>query len=189
MPTIRCFCITYKNQDSSLIHSSKAPPQRKLPAIYLLDSIVKNVGTPYTLFFGKNLYQTFMDVYASVDQRTRHKLEEMLQTWKEPVPGSIDSNPVFPSDVIRPIENALLKARTSALQAHQEQVRRQMGSRGGKPAMPGYRATPTPPNARSPFTQPPYPGTNGVRSVSAYGQQPYQQQQVRNPKPPTWLDI
>lgn len=170
-------------------HIKKAPPQRKLPAIYLLDSIVKNVGTPYTLFFGKNLYQTFMDVYASVDQRTRHKLEEMLQTWKEPVPGSIDSNPVFPSDVIRPIENALLKARTSALQAHQEQVRRQMGSRGGKPPLPGYRATPTPPNARQPFTHPPYPGTNGVRSASGFTQQPYQQPQgtpyaVSTPQPP-----
>lgn len=157
----------------------QAPPQRKLPAIYLLDSIVKNVGTPYTLFFGKNLYQTFMDVYASVDQRTRHKLEEMLQTWKEPVPGSIDSTPVFPPDVIRPIENALLKARTSALQAHQEQVRRQVGSRGARPPGPGYRATPTPPNARQPFPQPPYPGVNGARSASALGQQPYQQHQVR----------
>lgn len=130
-----------------------------------------------------------MDVYASVDQRTRHKLEEMLQTWKEPVPGSIDSNPVFPSDVIRPIENALLKARTSALQAHQEQVRRQMGSRGGKPPVPGYRATPTPPNARQPFTQPPYPGTNGVRSASAFAQQPYQQPQVRVSRPLVRLDV
>lgn len=138
------------------------------------------MGTPYTLFFGKNLYQTFMDVYASVDQRTRHKLEEMLQTWKEPVPGSIDTTPVFPADVVKPIENALIKARTSALQAQQEQMRSQMRSRGGRPPVPGYRATPTPPNARQPFSQPLYPGVNGHRPDSGFGQQPYTQQQVRS---------
>lgn len=123
-----------------------------------------------------------MDVYASVDQRTRHKLEEMLQTWKEPVPGSIDSTPVFPPDVVKPIENALIKARTSALQAQQGQMRAQMRSRGGRPPVPGYRATPTPPNTRQPFNQPPYAGVNGHRPDSAIGQQaPYAQQQVREP--------
>lgn len=124
-----------------------------------------------------------MEVYASVDQRTRQKLEEMLQTWKEPVPGSIDSTPVFPPDVIRPIENALLKARTAALQAQQEQARRQMGSRGGRPPGSSYRATPTPPNARQPFNQPPYqggpyPGANSARPTPAPAQQTYQQRQV-----------
>lgn len=140
------------------------------------------MGTPYTLFFGKNLYQSFMDVYASVDQRTRHKLEEMLQTWKEPVPGSIDTTPVFPSDVVKPIENALIKARTSALQAQQDQMRSQMRGRGGRPPA-GYRATPTPPNARQqPFNQPPYPAMNGHRPDTAAGQQPpYAQHQVRQP--------
>lgn len=143
----------------------------------MLDSIVKNVGTPYTLFFGKNLYQSFMDVYASVDQRTRHKLEEMLQTWKEPVPGSIDTTPVFPSEVVKPIENALIKARTSALQAQQDQMRSQMRSRGGRPPA-GYRATPTPPNARQPFSQPPQAAANGHHPELAFGQQsnPAQQQ-------------
>ncbi|KAF3765807.1 hypothetical protein M406DRAFT_290031 [Cryphonectria parasitica EP155] len=160
-------------------HIKKAPPQRKLPAIYLLDSIVKNVGTPYTLFFGKNLYSTYMEVYASVDQKTRHKLEEMLQTWKEPVPGSIDSTPVFSPDVVRPIENALIKARTSALQVQQEQARSQMRNRGGRP-LPGalHRSTPTPPNARPPFSQPPaHVGINGQRPESAFGQQQYPQPQ------------
>lgn len=122
-----------------------------------------------------------MDVYASVDQRTRHKLEEMLQTWKEPVPGSIDTTPVFPSEVVKPIENALIKARTSALHAQQEQMRTQMRSRGARPPA-GYRATPTPPNARQPFNQPPYTAVNGNRPDSALGQQPsYTQQQVRQP--------
>lgn len=126
-----------------------------------------------------------MEVYASVDQRTRHKLEEMLQTWKEPVPGSIDTTPVFPLGVVRPIENALIKARTSALQAQQQQERNQMRSRGARPP-PGaqYRATPTPPNARQPFSQPPLPAANGRGPGPAFGQQPYPQPQVSSPASP-----
>lgn len=150
--------------------------------MYVLDSIVKNIGTPYTLFFGKNLYSTFMDSYASVNDSTRRKMEEMLKTWKEPVPGSIDKNPVFPPDVVRPIENALIKARTSALHAHQEQMRtqHQLFGRGGRQVAP-HRNTPTPPNARQQFNQPqpPQGGLNGHRPESALGQPAYPQQPVR----------
>ncbi|KAI9670144.1 MAG: hypothetical protein M1817_004481 [Caeruleum heppii] len=118
----------------------QAPPNRKLPALYVLDSVVKNVGTPYTLFFGRNLYQTYMTAYALVDAPIRKKLEEMLKTWKEPVPGSLDPRPVFPPEVTRTIENALIKARTAAVQLQQQQVRAQIG-RSSTP----YRSTPTPP--------------------------------------------
>lgn len=123
-----------------------------------------------------------MDAYASVNDPTRRKMEEMLKTWKEPVPGSIDKNPVFPADSVRPIETALIKARTSALQAQQEQMRtqQQLFGRGGRSSAAPYRATPTPPNARQqPFNQPSYPGANGHRPESALGQQVYQQHQVR----------
>lgn len=152
--------------------------------MYVLDSIVKNIGTPYTLFFGKNLYSTFMDSYASVNDSTRRKMEEMLKTWKEPVPGSIDKNPVFSPDVVRPIENALIKARTSALHAHQEQMRtqHQLFGRGGRQVAP-HRNTPTPPNARQQFNQPqpaPHAAINGHRPESALGQPSYPQHPVRN---------
>ncbi|KAI1506546.1 hypothetical protein F5X99DRAFT_7341 [Biscogniauxia marginata] len=156
-------------------HIKRVAPHKKLPSLYVLDSIVKNVGTPYTLFFGRKLYQTFMDAYAMVDNPTRRKMDEMLKTWKEPVPGSIDTRPVFPPDVVRPIENALIKARTSALQAQQEHMRGQQQLLGrGRPVAPGvpFRETPTPPNARPPPQvhgypgQPPMQGTNGT----PYGQ-------------------
>ncbi len=128
-----------------LLTLCQTSPQKKLPAFYVLDSVVKNVGTPYTLFFGRQLYTTFMEAYALVDNNTRKKMDEMLKTWKEPVPGSMDSRPVFPPEVTRPIENALIKAKTSFVQAHQEHMRR------GRPGMPaGYRETPTPPNAYRP---------------------------------------
>ncbi|KAI9684711.1 MAG: hypothetical protein M1829_000086 [Trizodia sp. TS-e1964] len=106
-------------------HIRTAPPTRKLPALYVLDSVVKNVGTPYTLFFGHNLYQTFMSAYTLVDLPVRRKLEEMLKTWKEPVPGSLDPRPVFSPEVTRSIENALIKARTAAIQLQQQQVKSQ----------------------------------------------------------------
>ena len=95
--------------------------EKKLPAFYVLDSIVKNVGTPYTLFFGRQLYSTFMAAYALVDQPVRRKMDEMLKTWKEPVPGSMDTRPVFPPEVTRPIENALIRAKTSYLQESRSQ--------------------------------------------------------------------
>ncbi|KAJ8131703.1 hypothetical protein O1611_g1924 [Lasiodiplodia mahajangana] len=125
----------------------------------------KNVGTPYTLFFSRKLYQTYMDAYAMVDMATRRKLEEMLKTWKEPVPGSIDTRPVFPPEVVRPIENALIKVRTTTLQQDQERMRNQQQLYGrGRPGqgMP-YRETPTPPGARPPQVH------------TYYGQQPLTQ--------------
>ena len=81
-----------------------------------------------------------MNAYTLVDTPVRKKLEEMLKTWKEPVPGSMDTRPVFPVDVTRPIENALIKARTAAVQLQQQQSRTQTGRVSVPP-----RATPTPP--------------------------------------------
>ncbi|CAK7198933.1 mRNA 3' end processing factor [Sporothrix eucalyptigena] len=142
-------------------HIKKVAPQRKLPALYLLDSIVKNVGTPYTIYFGRGLYSTFMDAYASVDNGTRRKMDEMLKTWKEPVPGSVDPRPVFSPETTRPIENALIKARTSTLQAHHEHMRseQQLLGRGRPTSATPYRETPTPPGQASRpgySQQPPY---------------------------------
>lgn len=129
-----------------LLTLTQTGPAKKLPALYLLDSIVKNVGTPYTLFFGRQLFSTFMEAYALVDNNVRRKMEEMLKTWKEPVPGSIDTRPVFLPEVTRPIENALIKARTSAIQAHQEYARQQQPQGKNRPSPVPFRSTATPPN-------------------------------------------
>ncbi|KAG9618001.1 hypothetical protein KCU86_g13522, partial [Aureobasidium melanogenum] len=50
-------------------HIKTTAPGRKLPALYVLDSIVKNVGTPYTVYLGRNLFSTFMDSYTLVDSQ------------------------------------------------------------------------------------------------------------------------
>ncbi|KAF2097603.1 hypothetical protein NA57DRAFT_41406 [Rhizodiscina lignyota] len=104
-------------------HIRKTRPEFKLPALYVLDSIVKNVGTPYTVYLGRNLYSTFMGAYTLVDPNVRKAMEALLKTWKQPVPESLDTRPVFPSDVTRDIENALIKARTVMLQHQQQQAR------------------------------------------------------------------
>ncbi|KAI1766588.1 hypothetical protein GGR53DRAFT_464262 [Hypoxylon sp. FL1150] len=147
-------------------HIKRAIPQKKLPALYVLDSIVKVVGTPYTVYFSRKLYTTFMDAYASVDQATRRKMDEMLRTWKEPVPGSLDTRPVFSPDITRPIENALLKVRTITLESQQRSQQQLLGR--GRPMNQGtqgmpYRETPTPPNAHA------QPQLNGYPQTSAPG--------------------
>ncbi|KAI0019386.1 hypothetical protein F4780DRAFT_771228 [Xylariomycetidae sp. FL0641] len=161
-------------------HIIRVAPHKKLPSLYVLDSIVKNVGTPYTLFLGRKLYQTFMDSYAMVDMPTRRKMDEMLKTWKEPIPGSIDTRPVFPPDVVRPIENALLKVRTATMQQERARGQQPFMGRGrpmpqgvpqgvpqGMPQTMPYRETPTPPGSRPPShvhgfpAQAPMPMPNG----------------------------
>ncbi|KAI9894796.1 MAG: hypothetical protein M1814_000015 [Vezdaea aestivalis] len=152
-------------------HINSTAPPRKLPALYVLDSVAKNVGSPYPLLFSRNLYHTFMDAYSLVDAPIRRKLEEMLKTWKEPVAGSIDTKPVFPTDVTRRIDNALIKARTAAVQLQQQQARSQqqlLQRRPGTntPPVPiqGWRQTP-PPMRAIPYPGPPehspYPSPAG----------------------------
>lgn len=55
-----------------------------------------------------------MNAYAAVSHPVRRKLEEMLDTWEQPVPGSIDQRPVFAAETIRPIR--------AALQGHRNRV-------------------------------------------------------------------
>ncbi|KAL2891379.1 hypothetical protein HOO65_010737 [Ceratocystis lukuohia] len=135
----------------------KAAPHRKLPALYVLDAIVKNVGTPYTLYLAPKLYSMFLESYATVDSNVRRKMEEMLRTWKQAVPGSIDTRPVFPLEVVQPIEDALMKASASAFQAQQKNMI-------GRPRVVHPRDTPSP-HARiqSPFGPP--PGSGGAFSA------------------------
>ncbi|BEI84132.1 hypothetical protein CcaverHIS002_0407360 [Cutaneotrichosporon cavernicola] len=60
-----------------------APPQGKLPLLYLLDSISKNAGPPYTdEFFARFLPQLYVATYRQVDGVTKNKMVEMLRLWR-----------------------------------------------------------------------------------------------------------
>ncbi|KAL9106926.1 MAG: hypothetical protein Q9227_008112 [Pyrenula ochraceoflavens] len=147
-------------------HIRNAPPARKLPALYVLDSLAKNVGTPYTLYLGHNLYETFMNAYVLVDGSIRKKMDEMLKTWKEPVPGSLDTRPVFPLEKSRQIENALIKARTNALARQQTQTRPQNPQYPGQTqpiALPLYQT----PQPQAASYQPPSIDVGALRSSLA----------------------
>ncbi|KAJ5775936.1 uncharacterized protein N7511_000947 [Penicillium nucicola] len=120
------------------ISSKQTPPPHKLPALYVVDSIVKNIGSPYTLFLGRNMFSIFINAYSSVDPMTRKKLDEMLNTWKQPAPGSLDTRPVFPPELTRNIESALIKARTAALQQQQARGQPDFLSRRGNTTPTGW---------------------------------------------------
>jgi pre-mRNA cleavage complex 2 protein Pcf11 len=149
--------------DVHMLIRNQAPPNKKLPALYVMDSIVKNVGTPYTLYFGRTLFKIFMESYSVVDHGVRRKMEEMLKTWKDPVPGSMDTRPVFSHELVRPIENALMKVRAASMSQQAQ------GAIPGRPrsAMFPNRNTPTPPGMRGyagpagNFQQQPHPYANG----------------------------
>lgn len=168
-----------------MLTRQQTPAHKKLPAIYVLDSIVKNVGTPYTLFFGAQLYKTFMEAYLAVDGHVRRKMEETLRTWKQPVPQSLDDRPVFPPDVTAPIEEALNSARSSAMALQQQTAR--PGYPGRPRGIGNDRATPTPPGMRPGYPMPPnhmlqqqQQQTNGSRPPSA---QPYPPRPSASPYP------
>ncbi|KTG33851.1 hypothetical protein cypCar_00003667 [Cyprinus carpio] len=65
---------------------AKAPAGEKLPVLYLVDSIVKNVGGAYLEVFAKNLVNSFICVFEKVDEVTRKSLFKLRSTWDEIFP-------------------------------------------------------------------------------------------------------
>ncbi|KAF3053719.1 hypothetical protein E8E11_011693 [Didymella keratinophila] len=161
-------------------HIRTTRPEWKLPSLYVLDSIVKNVGTPYTVYLGRNLYRTFMDAYLVVDQATRKAMEGLLRTWKQPVPESMDTRPVFPANVTADIENAVNKIRSVAAQTQPPRPMHALPPR--PPSNVAWRDTSTPPQ-----NLPRYPAPNDPRRPA--GLPPTPQYSAPSPHPPAvWRD-
>ncbi|CUM46378.1 uncharacterized protein AC631_03089 [Debaryomyces fabryi] len=95
----------------------KCLPQYKLFAVYLLDSICKNIGNPYNLLFGSRLYKIFTETYLVVtDTPTRQSLINLFKTWTN---GRTNSGlELFPAKVIQKIEQFIIRA-TSISQTNQ----------------------------------------------------------------------
>ncbi|ORE11595.1 hypothetical protein BCV72DRAFT_94803 [Rhizopus microsporus var. microsporus] len=93
---------------------------QKLPVLYLIDSICKNVGGVYISIFGRNMVNTFLDAYTLSDANVRKSFERLLQTWKNGLPGG---RPVFPRHIIEPIERSIMYIREK--QANQQQQQQQ----------------------------------------------------------------
>ncbi|XP_016845567.1 uncharacterized protein LOC100121761 isoform X2 [Nasonia vitripennis] len=67
-------------------HLQKVRSEIKLPVLYLIDSIIKNVNGSYINLFSKNIVQTFCNVFEKVDESTRARMWKLRQTWSEIFP-------------------------------------------------------------------------------------------------------
>lgn len=65
--------------------------QVKLPMLYLIDSISKNVGAPYTTDLLRPVIpRLYVKTYKEVDGVTKSKMEEMISLWRTSGPGRTD---------------------------------------------------------------------------------------------------
>ena len=61
----------------------------KMPALYLLDSIMKNVGSDYLVVIAKYIIDVFCCVFEIADERSRLALFKLRNTWNEHIGSKI----------------------------------------------------------------------------------------------------
>ncbi|XP_071362024.1 pre-mRNA cleavage complex 2 protein Pcf11 [Trachinotus anak] len=135
---------------------SKAPTTEKLPVLYLVDSIVKNVGGEYLAVFAKNLITSFICVFEKVDENTRKSLFKLRSTWDDVFPlkklyaldvrvNSLD--PAWPIKPLPPTVNASIHVNPKFLKQSEE-------ASSPQPAPPQPAPAPAPVPAPAPAPAP-----------------------------------
>ncbi|KAL0485426.1 pre-mRNA cleavage complex 2 protein [Acrasis kona] len=66
-----------------------AHPSQRLPVIYLMDSIIKNVGEPYITEFSNHLVDTFCLAYENEREEVRGSYMRVLMTWPQLIHAEI----------------------------------------------------------------------------------------------------
>lgn len=56
--------------------------EKKLASLYLIDSIIKNVGGVYIELFESNIANLFCDAFNLCDDKDKEKFIKVLSTWK-----------------------------------------------------------------------------------------------------------
>ncbi|WWC61879.1 uncharacterized protein I303_104464 [Kwoniella dejecticola CBS 10117] len=80
----------------------RALPTQKLPLLYLIDSISKNIGPPYTTHLLPPIIpRLYLRTYREVDGVTKAKMEEMINLWRSGGPGRTE---LYPGGVREQIE-------------------------------------------------------------------------------------
>lgn len=72
----------------------QAPPQGKLPLLYLIDSISKNIGPPFTdTLLPPILPQLYLATYRQVDGVTKSKMADLVRLWRTGGPNGTELYP------------------------------------------------------------------------------------------------
>ncbi|XP_062391907.1 pre-mRNA cleavage complex 2 protein Pcf11 isoform X2 [Sardina pilchardus] len=104
----------------------KAPAAEKLPVLYLVDSIVKNIGGEYLAVFAKNLVTSFICVFEKVEENTRKSLFKLRSTWDDIFPATklytldVKVNSIDPAWPIKPLQNPSIHVNPKFLKQSEE---------------------------------------------------------------------
>ncbi|XP_053616677.1 pre-mRNA cleavage complex 2 protein Pcf11 isoform X2 [Plodia interpunctella] len=69
-------------------HLEKVHPDIKLPVLYLVDSIIKNVGRAYTQKFSQIIVNMFTRTFKQVDEKVRSQMFKLRETWHDVFPAT-----------------------------------------------------------------------------------------------------
>ncbi|GBG26369.1 Polyadenylation and cleavage factor-like 4 [Hondaea fermentalgiana] len=82
----------------------RAPPREKMPAMYLMDSIMYNVRDPYPKLFSRGLPNLFMDTFRSLDDAGKNQLRKLLNAWPDRRPDQGALPPKVLGDIFAKID-------------------------------------------------------------------------------------